>query len=102
MSKSVDVHTIVSVPKHTTALLDYEIDWTTWLGGDTISASAWVIPDGLTNGDKADTFTAKTTTVWLDSGVDGQTYSVVNNITTALGRKESKEIQVKVSIQGGA
>ena len=30
------------------AVLDYKIDWSAWLGDDTISQSAWSAEDGIT------------------------------------------------------
>ena len=72
------------------AVLDYTINWAAWLDGDTISASTWTIPSGLTK--DSDAFGDSTVTVWLSGGTAGIEYSIVNHITTAAGREEDKTL----------
>ena len=62
------------------ATLDYEFDWSAWLGTDTITASAWIVPSGITN--EGESFSDTATLIWLSGGVTGETYEVVNRITT--------------------
>lgn len=76
------------------ARLDYMVDWTSWLDGDTITNSVWVVPDGIT--DEADTFTDTTATIWLSGGSLGSSYEVVNRITTAAGRIDDRTITIKI------
>lgn len=77
------------------AILDYQIDWSSWLqGGDTISASTWTVPSGLTRTN--DVFTSTTTTVWLSGGTAGQRYEVINHVTTAGGREDDRTIYISV------
>lgn len=77
------------------ANLDYQVDWSSWLGLDTIQASVWVVPAGLTN--TAETNTTTTATVWLSGGKKGVTYTVVNRITTAAGRVDDRAITVEIT-----
>jgi hypothetical protein len=65
-------------------LLDYMIDWSQWLGTDTIATSTWTVPTGLTLNAQSNTTT--TATAWFKDGVVGQNYPCVNRITTAGGR----------------
>ena len=74
------------------AVLDYTVDWEDWLDSDTISASEWSIPTGLTEG--SDTFGDSTATVWLSSGTAGKDYNIVNHITTAAGREDDKTLVI--------
>jgi hypothetical protein len=76
------------------ARLDYMVDWTSWLGEDTIANSEWVVPDGITY--EADTFTSTTATVWLSGGSLGSSYDVVNRITTVAGRIDDRTITIKI------
>jgi hypothetical protein len=76
------------------AVLDYAIDWTRWLAGDTIATSEWLLPVGLTK--MADTKTASSSTVWLSGGTAGQSYIVTNRITTAGGRTEDRSFTIRV------
>jgi len=73
------------------AVLDWEIDWSNKLEtGETISASTWTVPAGITK--DSDSFTGTATTVWLSGGTLGEGYTVVNHITTNLGRERDKTI----------
>lgn len=76
------------------AVLDYYVDWSNWLGSDTIVASQWEVDDpGL----EIDTHSYTTTkaAVWLSGGVDGDVYQVTNQITTAEGRKDNRSITIQ-------
>lgn len=76
-------------------ILDYQIDWTARLAGDTIVSSTWVIPDGITK--DSDSYTATATTVWLSGGTLGASLSITNRVETAGGRKmdHSPILQIK-------
>lgn len=88
--------TIISAhfQKRDTAVLDYQVDWSDWLIGDTISASSWTVASGLTK--DSDVHTSTSATVWLSGGTVGQTYEVVNTITTAAGRTDYRTLLVEV------
>lgn len=73
------------------AELDYGIDWTAWLvEDDTIATSDWIVPDDLEKSNPS--ITDGKTTVWLAGGTVGQTYAVVNRITTAQGRTDDRTL----------
>jgi len=74
--------------------LDYQIDWTAWLAGDTISASSWSAGAGITVG--ANTHTDAVATVWLSGGSAGSSYVVTNQITTTSGRIDERAITILV------
>lgn len=76
------------------AILDYVIDWSTWLDSDTISTSVWVVPSGIT--EDSDSNTTTTATIWLSGGTLGTSYSVVNRITTAAGRTDDRTITITI------
>ena len=76
------------------AVLDYTIDWTRWLAGDTIATSEWLVPAELTL--TAHTKTIASTTVWLSGGTAGESYSVTNRISTDGGRTEDRSFTVRV------
>jgi hypothetical protein len=83
-----------SFNKDPDAVLDYTVDWSDWLGTDTISASTFTAESGLTVDSSTNTTT--TTTVWLSDGTVGSAYRVVNHITTVAGREEDKTITIKI------
>lgn len=76
-------------------ILDYSIDWTRELDGDTISTSVWVVPSGLTDQNTSSASSTKTT-VWLSGGTDGTSYNVRNRITTAAGRTLDQTVTLNV------
>ena len=76
------------------AVLDYTVDWSDWLGSDTISSSSWTVPSGITK--DSDSNTDTTATIWLSSGKNGKTYEIVNRIVTAGGRTDDRTIIIEV------
>jgi hypothetical protein len=85
------------IVKDPAATLDYQLDWTDWLGADTISASVWTLASptgGLTAA--APSFTGKIARVWLSGGTAGQTVRVTNQITSALGRIDERSFNVRL------
>lgn len=88
--------TIKSFTKDPDAVLDYQLDWSEWLAtGDTISASAWVVPTGLTLDSDSNT-TTKATAV-LSGGDLGVTYIVTNRITTVNGLITDRSIEITIA-----
>ena len=76
------------------AVLDYAIDWSDWLGTDTISTSAWTVDSGITKDSDSNTIT--TATIWLSGGAAGEHYECTNRITTADGRTDDRTIVIQI------
>lgn len=76
------------------AILDYTVDWSRWLGTDTIATSQWTVPTGLT--EVTATNTPTSATVWLSGGTAGQAYTVTNRITTSGGRTDERSVVINV------
>ena len=87
-----------STPKDPDEVLDYQIDWSTLLGTDTIITSTWVFADAQDNALVMDsnTHTTTTATVWLSAGTAGTTYQLTNRITTLGGRTRDQTMKLKV------
>lgn len=78
-------------------ILDYTIDWPEdRIGTDTISASTWIVPVGITQNSAS--FTDTSTTIWLSGGTEGERYDLVNRITTSGGRTVEQTISLKVMV----
>ena len=72
------------------------MNWVDWLPvGDTITASSWIVPAGITAASTG--YTTTTTTVWLTGGKAGQRYVLTNRIVTADGRTEDRSFEVPVT-----
>ena len=87
--------TIQSFRKDPDSVLDYGIDWSTWLAsGETISTSTWTVPTGITedSDSKGDT----STLVWLSGGTAGETYMLANKIVTSDSRTVERTIEIIV------
>lgn len=78
---------------------DYEIDWTEQLSGDTITASTWIVPTGITK--DSDSNTTTSTTIWLSGGTTGTTYRLQNRVTTAGGRTFENTVGIAVADSTG-
>lgn len=80
-------------------VLDYDLDWTQRLDGDTITMSTWTLSSA--NPDTAliidsDEETASVTKIWLSEGTIGQTYEVTNHIITAGGREMEQTCRLRI------
>ena len=82
------------VNKDPQAVLDYGLNWATWLGTDTISSSSWTVPAPLTK--DSDSSTSTLASIWLSGGIAGSSYNVTNTIITAAGRTDERSIRVVV------
>src|SRR5512143_3859423 len=72
--------------KEAAEALDYMMEWDHVLvTGEVITASSWIVPSPLVKG--SDSFTDNTATVFISSGVAGQSYEVTNHIHTSAGRE---------------
>jgi hypothetical protein len=85
--------------KHPSDILDLVPDWSRWLDGDVITASAWDT-GGLAQ--VAASFTGSTTTLRFSGGVSGTRYELKNTITTAGGRQEVRRFRVMVEAASAA
>lgn len=86
---------IASYYKDPDAVLDYGLDWSSWLAdGETISTSTWTVPSGITK--DSDSNDGTSTTVWLSGGTAGTVYTVANKIVTSTGRTEERSILIQV------
>lgn len=88
---------IATTTKDPDDVLDYSLDWTTWLAGDTIASSSWIAETGLTV--DSDTNSTTDTTVWVSGGEACRYYTLTNRIVTSAGRTKDRSIQVKVNEQ---
>ncbi|MCJ7440416.1 MAG: hypothetical protein MUO25_02375 [Thermoanaerobaculaceae bacterium] len=80
--------------KDPNAVLDYSIDWSHYLGTDTIATATWTVQAGLTKVTESKTTT--TATVWLSGGTAGTDYPVICRITTVGGRTDDRTITIRV------
>ena len=77
------------------AYLDYILDWSEWLGADTISTASWeASPSGITVA--STTTTTTLAAVWLSGGVHGTDYDVRCRVVTAGGRTDDRTIRLQV------
>lgn len=76
--------------------LDYDLDFSSWLIGNDSIVSVKVVIDkpGLIS--PFQHWTRNVVKVWLDAGVDGETYKVIVDTETADGRIKQCEFKVKV------
>jgi len=75
-------------------VLDYSVNWTAWLGTDTITASTWDVPTGITK--VSDTHTTTAATIWVSGGDVGATYLLTNQVVTQGGRTAERSITLAV------
>lgn len=88
-------------------ILDFDIDWTSRLLSadeledgvttptDAIATSTFTLSAGsLTKG--VDTYSSTRTKVWLSGGEEGESYQILNRITTTGGRTMDQTVKLKI------
>lgn len=80
--------------KEPTETLDYQIDWSDWLGSLAIASSIWSVPTGITQ--VSTTNNSTTTTIRLTGGTWGETYEITNTITASDAETETRAILVRI------
>jgi len=73
--------------------LDYDIDWSLRLAGDTIATSTWTIVAGSVTIEST-SFSSTETKVWLNGGTLGVLNTLNNKITTAGGRVMEQSVNL--------
>lgn len=92
---------IATFQKDPSAKLDYEIDWSDWLNGDTLASSSWTGPAGITH--VTDSNTAILATIRLSGGTHGVDYEWLNHVITSSGQEDERSIIVQVrQVEAGA
>lgn len=75
------------------AILDYRLDWSAWLGGDTISTASWTVTGATKVTENSTTTTA---TVRISGGTPGVAATAKCTITTAAGLVEVRSIELAI------
>lgn len=76
-------------------VLDYKINWSSWLSGDTIATSAWTKNSTDIDIDSIENTTTQTV-VWVSGGEVGRSYTFTNHIVTAAGREKDYSIIISI------
>ena len=74
----------------------FEIDWKTWLNGETLLSSIWIVPPGLTFDAPSVTNNDTRAKVFLAGGQIGRTYRVVNRIVASSGRGTDQSFNLTI------
>ncbi len=74
------------------ATVDFAINWSSWLDGDTIVTSVFLLPDGLTEVSSQHTDTVAS--IFVSGATRCRVYRITNRITTDVGRTMDKTIRV--------
>jgi hypothetical protein len=80
--------------KRPAEILDYSVDWSGRLKGETIRLSVFEVPPGLVK--LSETVEKRTTRLWLSGGTDGACYTISNRIRTDRGRSLEQSIDLTV------
>ena len=90
--------TIASYEKDPAAVLDYSIDWTSWLPtGDAFATATWSTSDAalVVEASPAPSLASGIATAWLSGGSAGIRYTATCQITTTAGRIDERSIEIK-------
>ena len=95
------------IRKDPASVLDYTINWTDWLGSDTLSSVTFAISsDAETSptlafstaitGSSANQVSGKNTIVYLSGGTAGVIYNITATVVTSSARTVKRSFRVKV------
>lgn len=76
-------------------ILDYALDWTEWLDGDTLNNATWTILSGSVV-KQSDTIAGNRAVIWLSGGTSGQNCRLLCRITTIGGRTKDQVVNLPV------
>lgn len=78
--------------------VDYAIDWSTYLNGQTIETSLWVVTPDEAGGVVAEEtgFEPGRTAARLAGGLIGHSYSIANQVTLSDGSTDIRSITLRV------
>ncbi|WAJ29341.1 hypothetical protein [Antarcticirhabdus aurantiaca] len=75
--------------------VDFGVDWSARLVGDTIVSSLWIVPDGIVGSEES--HADRMTTIWLEGGTPRLTYELLNRVETSAGRIMDQTIRLPVA-----
>ena len=77
------------------AVLDYSVDWGTWLQtGDKIDSATWTVPTGIVLDSQEESTTRAV--AWVSGGTAGVNYTLGCLIETTSDRTDKRSITIKV------
>jgi hypothetical protein len=81
-----------NLEKNPAAILDYYMNWTVWLAGDTLIDSTWSATGSVTLSEPA--MVGSVTSVWVAGGIAGELVDLTNLVVTTGGRKEKATLRL--------
>lgn len=87
---------IATYTKEQSAVTDFQIDWTAWLEGRTLTSSSWAISPTAGIIIVATSNTSSVATIRLSSGTWGQIYLATNHIVASDGEEEERSITIRI------
>lgn len=78
--------------------VDYAIDWSGYVDGQIVTASAWAVTPQEPGGVAVDgaSFDLARTAATLTGGAAGHVYSITNQVTLSDGRSDQRSITLRV------
>ena len=89
--------------KDPSAILDYGLEWRSWLSqGDELATATWTVTGAddelvvLSEGGRAPSVSDTAAKCWLSGGTPGTTYRLACRVTTTGGRVDERSITIAV------
>jgi len=87
--------TITTDPKDPDATLDYAVDWTPWLNGETVASHSVTAATGITK--VSDSEANGVVAFRLSGGTAGTSYAITVEVTTSGGQVDQRTVTVPVA-----
>jgi hypothetical protein len=78
-------------------VLDYAVDWSVPLAGDTIQTSTWIVPASITK--TKDGQAGNVCTIWLSGGSMNDRILIINRVATVGGRTIEQHVKLRIGLK---
>lgn len=78
-------------------VISFGVDWSEYLGAETVTSSNWTVPSGVTK--VGQTLVGRQANVTISGGTLGAIYRITNRITTSAGETVDQSIDIEIIVK---
>lgn len=78
-------------------VISFGVDWSEYLGAETVTSSNWTVPSGVTK--VGQTLVGKQANVTISGGTLGTVNRITNRITTSAGETVDQSIDIEIIVK---
>lgn len=78
-------------------VISFGVDWSEYLGAETVTSSNWTVPSGVTK--VGQTLVGKQANVTISGGTLGTVNRITNRVTTSAGETVDQSIDIEIIVK---